>query len=145
MTADLLRRVRWGNVARAAAVLLALALVLLWPRLRSQAAPLPPAAATPALGGRVGTTEVAPPAHAAAPAEAATRRAATRPAKKRHVARRRARAARARRAKRHRPMTPRVATPARPAPSAPGRPPAAAAPVAAPAPPPAAPGAEFRP
>ena len=42
MNADLLHRIRWANVARAAAVLLALALVVAWPRLRPHAAPLPP-------------------------------------------------------------------------------------------------------
>ena len=39
---DLLHRVRWGNVARAAALLAAIALVVAWPRLRSEPPPLPP-------------------------------------------------------------------------------------------------------
>ncbi|HWH96621.1 MAG TPA: hypothetical protein VNT03_22350 [Baekduia sp.] len=48
MNADLLHRIRWANVARAAAVLLALALAIAWPRLRPHGDPLPPAVAAPA-------------------------------------------------------------------------------------------------
>jgi hypothetical protein len=40
---EILQRIRWANVARAAAVLLALALVIAWPRLRTHDEPLPPA------------------------------------------------------------------------------------------------------
>jgi hypothetical protein len=39
---DLLHRIRWGNVARAAALVAAVALVVAWPRLRSDPPPLPP-------------------------------------------------------------------------------------------------------
>jgi hypothetical protein len=147
MTADLLHRVRWGNVARAAAVLLALALVLLWPRLRSEATPLPPTTVTPALGDRVGTTDVAPPApeHAAtATKKPATRRAAPErspAAKRRRTARGRAAQRRARHVKTLRAAPSGApATAALPTAAAPAAP---AAVYAAPAP--AAPGGEFRP
>src|SRR5689334_16297677 len=43
----LLRRVRWGNVARLAGAFAALALVLAWPRLRPHEPRLPPAGARP--------------------------------------------------------------------------------------------------
>ena len=43
MTLDLLHRIRWANVARAAAVALALLLALAWPRLRNHQEALPPA------------------------------------------------------------------------------------------------------
>ena len=43
----LLRRVRWGNVARLAGAFAALALVLAWPRLRPHEPPLPPTGARP--------------------------------------------------------------------------------------------------
>jgi hypothetical protein len=43
VTLDLLHRIRWANVARAAAVALALLLVLAWPRLRAHSDALPPA------------------------------------------------------------------------------------------------------
>jgi hypothetical protein len=43
VTFDLLRRIRWTNVARAAAVALALLLALAWPRLRTHQDALPPA------------------------------------------------------------------------------------------------------
>src|SRR3954466_11292170 len=59
MSADLLHRIRWANVARAPAILLALALAIGWPRLRPQADPLPPAVAAPALPDRPATTELA--------------------------------------------------------------------------------------
>jgi hypothetical protein len=39
---DLLHRIRWGNVARAAALLAAVVLVVAWPRLRADPPPLPP-------------------------------------------------------------------------------------------------------
>jgi hypothetical protein len=47
---DLLHRIRWNNVARAAAVLAAIVLVLAWPHLRSKAPEIPsgePTAAVP--------------------------------------------------------------------------------------------------
>jgi hypothetical protein len=43
VTLDLLHRVRWTNVARAAAAVLALLLALAWPRLRAHQDALPPA------------------------------------------------------------------------------------------------------
>jgi hypothetical protein len=43
VTFDLLHRIRWANVARAAAVALALLLALAWPRLRAHPDALPPA------------------------------------------------------------------------------------------------------
>ena len=39
---DLLHRIRWANVARAAALAAAVLLVVAWPRLRSDPPPLPP-------------------------------------------------------------------------------------------------------
>src|SRR5829696_2788444 len=51
---DLLRRIRWGNVTRAAALLAAVALVLAWPRLRSDPPSLPP---EPALAAPAATRE----------------------------------------------------------------------------------------
>ena len=56
---QLRRRIRWGNVARVAAVALAVGLVVLWPRLRSAPPALPPAGAVP--------LEVAPAAPAGPP------------------------------------------------------------------------------
>jgi hypothetical protein len=136
MTSDLLHRIRWGNVARVAAVLLALALAVLWPRLRSPDTPLPPAAATPALDARVGTTAVAPPAETTAPVP---RRAAThRPqAHRRPPAERRAHRVPSRPARLRVASSATVAAPA-PAPATPVRTPPSV-------PPPAPPGAEFRP
>ena len=149
MSADFLHRIRWANVARAAAILLALALAIGWPRLRPQADPLPPAVAAPALPDRAATTELAGvgPARTEAPvtraqprrrgaAHGRTRASATRP---------RARRARA---PRHRHAAPRVQRPraapaaAPPSTRAPALP--ASAPVAA-VPPPAPAGLEFRP
>jgi hypothetical protein len=43
VTFDLLHRIRWANVGRAAAVVLALLLALAWPRLRAHPDALPPA------------------------------------------------------------------------------------------------------
>jgi hypothetical protein len=43
MHMDLVHRIRWGNVARAAALVVAVGLVVAWPRLRSDAPALPPA------------------------------------------------------------------------------------------------------
>jgi hypothetical protein len=73
---DLLRRIRWANVARVLAVLAAVALVIAWPRLRSDPPPLPPATTF--------AQEPAPPADIAdEPRSAVTprtrKRAATRP------------------------------------------------------------------
>src|SRR3954468_16896782 len=79
------RRVRWGNVARLAAALAALALVLAWPRLKSPAPPLPPGAPTPA------PVRVAPPVAAPPQRVIARRRAHRRIDRPRHVRRRRGR------------------------------------------------------
>src|SRR5947209_11426044 len=48
MTPSVLRRVRWGNVARLAGAAAALALVVAWPRLRPHEPPLPPRTVLPA-------------------------------------------------------------------------------------------------
>src|SRR3954469_13524663 len=44
---ELLRRVRWGNVGRAAAAVLALGVVIAWPRLASDAPRVPAAGLVP--------------------------------------------------------------------------------------------------
>jgi hypothetical protein len=148
MSADLLHRIRWANVARAAAILLALALVIGWPRVRPHADPLPPAVAAPALPDRLATTELAgdEPAPAAARApRAKPRRRSKPPARPRaagpRTAPHRARTDRHRKARAPRTTRPRAA--ASPAPArAPA--PAVAPPVAAPRSPVPV-GAEFRP
>jgi hypothetical protein len=56
MGPEVLRRVRWGNVALAAAVIAALAVAIAWPRLAPGPSRLPPDAAAPLVG-----TGVAPP------------------------------------------------------------------------------------
>jgi hypothetical protein len=43
----LAQRIRWGNVAAAAAVLALVALIVAWPRLAPRPAQLPPASAVP--------------------------------------------------------------------------------------------------
>ena len=55
-------RVRWGNVARAAALLALAAIVIAWPHLRAREPALPPAHPTPLV------TEPEPPPAAPAPA-----------------------------------------------------------------------------
>src|SRR5436853_480977 len=60
MTPSVLRRVRWGNVARLAGAAAALALVVAWPRLRPHEPPLPPRTVLPAprsaeADGRIGS------------------------------------------------------------------------------------------
>lgn len=47
MESDLLHRIRWANVVRAAVVLAAVALVVAWPHLEGEPPALPPAAAEP--------------------------------------------------------------------------------------------------
>jgi hypothetical protein len=47
---DLLRRIRWGNVARALALVAALVLVVAWPSLRPDPPALPPAPAVASEG-----------------------------------------------------------------------------------------------
>jgi hypothetical protein len=145
VTADLLHRIRWANVARAAAILLALALAIAWPRLRAHDDPLPPAVAAPPLRGQavIKEEETKPdavedqprakatkpqPVRASVPAPAKHRAAAHQRAKKK-VHRRRRRPAQRRR---------RTGKPTAPAPTAqPVVPTATAAPAPA--------GAEFRP
>lgn len=137
MTLDLLHRIRWANVARAAAVALALLLALAWPRLRANPdAPLPPAvepaSAVPVKPAAAKATRVARPVHVkdkkAAVGRARARAAPERPAVKRRTPRRH------RHARHRRPRSPRIAVPA----AAPA--PAYVAPPAA-----AVPAAEFRP
>src|SRR5690349_206596 len=101
---DLLRRIRWNNVARAAAVLAAVALVLAWPHLRSKPPEIPPeepVAAVPleTAGGEAAGEESAAserPAERPAGAERPRATERRRTAERRRAAARR-RAARARR------------------------------------------------
>jgi hypothetical protein len=130
---DLFRRLRWGNLARLAAVVLAIALVFAWPRLHAGAEPsLPPAAAAPLDTTPVERPRTTVPDKAETAAKPRTRRTKkTTP---------RPRRAKPRRAKRRR------AKPRRSTPAATATAPTLAAPTyvppAAPAPPA---GAEFRP
>jgi hypothetical protein len=97
---DLLHRIRWVNVARAGALLLAILLALAWPRLKAHDDGLPPALAEPAAvadeDGTTGGQGAAADEHdtatghlTPAPSDAATRRkAATRRAAKAATAKR---------------------------------------------------------
>lgn len=91
----LIDRIRWGNVARAAALLAAIALVVAWPRLEGDTPRLPDAAAVP--------VRITPPPVPVQPGEvvAGERRATGRP---RRVAGRRRAAARLRRVAGQRPV-----------------------------------------
>jgi len=71
MQRDLLRRVRWGNVGRAVAVVAAVAAIVAWPRLEPAPPRLPPDRATPLV--------VASPPPPETPPAPAGRRAARRP------------------------------------------------------------------
>jgi hypothetical protein len=90
---DLLHRVRWTNVARAGALLLAALLALAWPRLKAHDDALPPALAEPVT---VAEEDSAPAAAASAttssltpaPSDAARRKAAQRRATKTATAKR---------------------------------------------------------
>src|SRR5207248_532515 len=143
---SLLRRVRWGNLARLGAALAALAPVLAWPRLRPREPRLPPATVAPAPAPvQVGSGEVrarrgprvderrggrgAGP-RGAGPRPAERRRAERRRAERRRAERRRMTRAtrrqrgRPRRAKRSlparaRPPIPRATTPPPPRPATP--------------------------
>jgi type IV secretory pathway VirB10-like protein len=134
---DFLQRIRWPNVARAAAVLGVVVLLISWPHLRGRAPELPPpapaAAASPVPADTAETVNPAPDADRGAALHRARRKAAAR----KGAARRRKAAARRRRARahaRHHHRTPRPAT----------TPPSSAAIVARP-PAPAPAGAEFKP
>jgi hypothetical protein len=78
---DILHRIRWPNVARAAAVLSAVALLISWPHLRGRAPELPPATAAPAEvepvarpgGGAAKSPAPGPPARPAGKARTAAR------------------------------------------------------------------------
>lgn len=132
---DLIRRIRWTNVARAAALACALALVVAWPQLRAKPPSLPAAPAiaetppAPVERSREFGLEPAAPPSTPAPkahdgakrAKATPKRRAPRPSRRRKGARRTPAPARP--------------TPARPAPARP------APPVTPPAP--ASPGSEF--
>ncbi|WCB97031.1 hypothetical protein DSM104299_05802 [Baekduia alba] len=132
---DLLHRLRWANLARAAAVLLALALIFAWPHLHATEPALPPAVAAPldTTPAEAPTTTV-PPEPKPNPAHAKTK----------HI-----------RAKRHPRPAHRKAVPrrrrqpqAQPVPAAAAPPPPAVPPSSPPASPPLPPppsGAEFRP
>jgi hypothetical protein len=131
MDDPLLRRIRWGNVARVAALALLALLVAAWPRLRSAppslpaAAPVPvdPAAGRGAGAGAAGEANAVadaatagPPAAAAVrpPAGVDTRRDPHRPPRRRHTPTRAPRADRPRR-------TPPPSAPPRPAVRRPAR------------------------
>src|SRR3954454_18968098 len=108
MGPDVLRRVRWGNVALAAAVAAALVAVVAWPRLTASPTALPSDSATPLVrkddrparpakpAPRVKTVREKPPRR---------RRAGTRGARTHHPPKRRVRTRRHARAP-HRPATP---------------------------------------
>jgi hypothetical protein len=137
---DILHRIRWPNVARAAAVLSAVALLISWPHLRGRAPELPPATAAPAE-----VEPVAPPAAAAAhpagkgsTAARSTAKAPKARPKAKAVRHRPAARHRARRPPHHHPASRRTAAPA----SGPASAPSPAYVPPAPSPPPAA---EFRP
>jgi hypothetical protein len=119
-------RVRWGNVARALALVLVAALVVAWPRLRSQPPEVPPGAAVPLREAPVAPPPVRAPGTASAPAPAPAPRAAAEPATAR--TRERPRRERPRRRSRSRPVT--AAKRRAPAPAPAAQP----APVPAPAP-----------
>jgi hypothetical protein len=136
---DILHRIRWPNVARAAAVLATVALLASWPHLRGSAPELPPATAAPAAVEPVGpaTDDVDA---AKGPAAAAARRkpsTATRPKAKAPAAHRRP-TTRHRARRSHRPTH--RSTPALITSTASAPPPAYVAPA-----PSLPPGAEFRP
>ncbi len=113
MRTDVLRRVRWGNVALAAAAATVLAAVVAWPRLAPAPPALPPDAATPLVTG---------PAKTRAQGGAKTRprgRARTRATER---PRTRARRATTHRAKPRGPRRPaKTRGPTRPSPPAPAR------------------------
>jgi hypothetical protein len=151
MTADLLHRIRWANVARAAALLLAILLAVAWPRLRGHAETLPPAVATPATAVEEATTAAPATTRAVAPRATAATRAVTPHAaaatraedpRTRGSAAAQGRKARRRVAKRHARRRKRAAAPPPVAPTLPA--PVAATPAWRP-PPRSSPAAEFRP
>jgi hypothetical protein len=144
---DILHRIRWPNVARAAAVLAAVALLASWPHLRGSSPALPPAAPAVAAGPpdapRVEGTAAAraKPGPGARPANAERRRVTRRRQQRRSVAH--ARRARHRPARPHRRGTARRPVVSGAPPAVATAPPPAAVPYHSPAPAPA--GAEFRP
>src|SRR4051812_43776655 len=84
---DLLHRIRWANVARAAALLLAALLALAWPRLKAHDDGLPPGLTEPVTVAREGAEAAPHPASNPAPApRVATHQAARRKAAKRRAA-----------------------------------------------------------
>jgi hypothetical protein len=99
---DLLHRIRWANVARAAALLLAALLALAWPRLKTHDDGLPPALAepVPAAGEDAATTDHDAPPGVAAPSD--TLLPAPDAAQRKAASRRTAKAATAKRAKKRR-------------------------------------------
>jgi hypothetical protein len=133
---DFLHRIRWANLARAAAVLLALALVFAWPKLRSHEAALPPAFAAPldTTPVEVRTTTVPAPAAQHRAAAKKPRRAKGHATVRRHAPRRR-----------HGSRRIHEAATAAPAPAVPTTPPPAPPPAARAAAAPQASGREFRP
>jgi hypothetical protein len=126
MKPDLLNRVRWANVGRAAAVLAAAVLVVAWPRLRGAPPALPPS--TPALAAPTAPALVQQPDPASPGAAHRVRRHRSTPARHRprraHLPRR---ARRARHGTRNPPRTPAAPRPAVAAHLAPPLPPDPAA------------------
>jgi hypothetical protein len=146
---DLFHRIRWANVARAAALLLAVLLALAWPRLRSHDDDLPPALAEPVTVGGGSATE-GPEEH---PREAThAKHGGEAMARRKAAHRRTTRETTAKRAKRRRRTVARRRAAARPAAGAATSPRGTgpspnrrAAPSWRPTPRPASPAAEFRP
>jgi hypothetical protein len=85
MRRDVLRRVRWGNVALAAAVLAALVIVVVWPLVTDSTPMLPPDAARPLVvpEAPAGAEANPPKKHRKARTERPPKRAAGRPGAKR--------------------------------------------------------------
>jgi hypothetical protein len=143
---DILQRIRWPNVARAAAVLSAVALLISWPHLRARAPELPPATAAPAevepMGPAPDVAEADGEKKPAAKAPtAAADRAGKRPTAKAPPAHPKTKAPQARhRTRRSRRQPTARSTPTPAATPAPAQPPAYVTPA-----PPTPPGAEFRP
>src|SRR3954452_17328031 len=87
---DLRHRIRWGNVGRAGALLAAVALVVLWPQLRSEPPALPEARAVPAAPPATRTKPAPQPAPRPPAAAHASRRRHAHTHRRKHHSRRRA-------------------------------------------------------
>jgi hypothetical protein len=114
---DLLRRIRWGNVARALALVTALVLVAAWPSLRPDPPALPPAPAVASEGeGEEFALEPPPKRPAPAKRTPSVRRRGTKERPARRARRRARRAKRAARPKRPAPVVVKPPRPVAPAP-----------------------------